>query len=89
MRLLQSVILYLNRVVESFKNTNTLGAQLQVNQPFHAQKDAMMLHSFLTHHHNDPRNYFLSKNKKTQRTIDSCCKTYCLAKIFNVAFLRR
>lgn len=60
-RLLQPLVLYLDRVVESFKNTNALGAQLQVHQPFHAQKDAMMLHSFLTHHHNDPRHCFLTK----------------------------
>lgn len=47
------VTAYLDRVVKSFKDSNALGAELQVNKTLHGEGDSLMLHSFLTgdHHH--------------------------------------
>lgn len=48
----------LDRVVESLEDANALGAQLQVHQALHAQRDAVMLQRLFTHQQDDTCHHF-------------------------------
>lgn len=59
---------HLDRVVESLEDADALGAQLQVHQPFHGQKDAVVLQRLLTDQHDDTSHRLLHTQKTTLLT---------------------
>ena len=53
------LIVHLDRVVESLEDADALGTQLQVHQPLHVQRDAMVLQRLFTHQQDDTGHHFL------------------------------
>lgn len=66
------ICFHLDGVVESFKDADTLGAELQVDQALHAQRDAMMVQRLPTHQHDDAWHHFLHTHKKLTAALSAC-----------------
>lgn len=55
---------HLDRVVEGLKDAHALGAQLQVDDALHGQRDAVVLHGLLTRQHDDSSHRFLHQKHR-------------------------
>ena len=60
---------YLNRIIECFEHTHTLGAELEVHGSFHCQGDSLVLDRILPRYDHHPREHFLGEGRQPPNTL--------------------